>query len=107
MEENNLFCIIVIPPLYIICLGLDETQAEVKFCSLKEPSMKDIQELAARMFNKGKATPEDTQNANMEPDSRKKQQHKELNSNSNLSPLARFLLSRFVELLLPYLTNDL
>ncbi|XP_007021552.2 PREDICTED: germinal center kinase 1 isoform X2 [Theobroma cacao] len=66
-----------------------------RLASLKEPSMKDIQELAARMFNKGKATPEDTQNANMEPDSRKKQQHKELNSNSNLSPLARFLLSRW------------
>ena len=62
--------------------------------------MKDMQELAAHMFNKGKTTPEDAQNTNLETDSRKKQQLKE-HSNSNLSPLARFLLSRFVEILLP------
>ena len=63
--------------------------------------MKDMQELAAHMFNKGKTTPEDAKNINLETDSRKKQQHKELHSNSNLGPLARFLLSRFVEILLP------
>ncbi|OMO53506.1 hypothetical protein COLO4_36710 [Corchorus olitorius] len=65
-----------------------------RLASSKEPSVKDMQELAARMFIKGKlTTPEETQNANMEADIRKKQQHKELHSNSNLSPLARFLLS--------------
>ncbi|XP_022733493.1 germinal center kinase 1-like [Durio zibethinus] len=66
-----------------------------RLASSKESSLKDMQELAARMFNKGKTTPGDTQNTNMETDSRKKQQHKELHSNSNLSPLARFLLSRW------------
>ncbi|XVF18797.1 hypothetical protein REPUB_Repub11eG0054200 [Reevesia pubescens] len=66
-----------------------------RLASSKESSMKDMQELAARLFNKGKTTPEDTQNTNMETDNRKKQQQKELHSNSNLSPLARFLLSRW------------
>ncbi|XVF70158.1 hypothetical protein PTKIN_Ptkin11bG0138900 [Pterospermum kingtungense] len=72
-----------------------------RLASSKESSVKDMQELAARMFSKGKTTPDDAQNRNMETDGRKKQQPKELNSNSNLSPLARFLLSRFVEILLP------
>ncbi|XP_039072202.1 germinal center kinase 1-like [Hibiscus syriacus] len=66
-----------------------------RLASSKESSMKDMQELAAHKFNKGKDTPEETQNTNLETDSRKKQQHKELPSNSNLSPLARFLLSRW------------
>ncbi|PPS00187.1 hypothetical protein GOBAR_AA20479 [Gossypium barbadense] len=67
-----------------------------RLASSKESSMKDMQELAARKFNKGKTTPEDAQNANPETESRKRQQHKELPSNSNLSPLARFLLSRIM-----------
>lgn len=71
-----------------------KTKTEVNFCSSKESSMKDMQELAVRLFNKGKTTSEDTQTPNMEIDSRRKQQ---LNSNSNLSPLARFLLSRLVK----------
>ncbi|KAE8680131.1 Serine/threonine-protein kinase 24 [Hibiscus syriacus] len=66
-----------------------------RLASSKESSMRDMQELAVRLFNKGKMTPEDAQNLNAEADSRGKQQHKELNSNSNLSPLARFLLSRW------------
>ncbi|KAE8703271.1 Serine/threonine-protein kinase 24 [Hibiscus syriacus] len=57
------------------------------------PSLKE--ELAARLFNKGKTTPESAQNLNAEADSRIKEQHKELNLNSNLSPLARFLLPRW------------
>ncbi|KAG4161336.1 hypothetical protein ERO13_D01G048100v2 [Gossypium hirsutum] len=63
-----------------------------RLASSRESSMKDMQELAVRLFNKGKTTSEDTQTPNMEIDSRRKQQ---LNSNSNLSPLARFLLSRW------------
>ncbi|KAH1120880.1 hypothetical protein J1N35_004040 [Gossypium stocksii] len=63
-----------------------------RLASSKESSMKDMQELAVRLFNKGKTTSEDTHTPNMEIDSRRKQQ---LNSNSNLSPLARFLLSRW------------
>lgn len=55
--------------------------------------MKDLQDLAARIFAKGKIEAEST---STEVDSKKKQQSKELNSNANLSPLARFLLSRFV-----------
>ncbi|KAK8527431.1 hypothetical protein V6N13_085260 [Hibiscus sabdariffa] len=66
-----------------------------RLASSKESSMRDMQELASRLFNKGKTTPEDAQSPNAEADSRRKQQHKELNSNSNLSPLARFLLSRW------------
>ncbi|KAA3467680.1 serine/threonine-protein kinase 26 isoform X1 [Gossypium australe] len=61
-----------------------------RLASSKESSMKDMQELAVRLFNKGKTTSEDTPTPNMEIDSKRKQQ---LNSNSNLSPLARFLLS--------------
>ena len=58
--------------------------------------MKDLQELAARVITKGKSTPGQLENAHPEVDSRKKQPNKEFNSNANLSPLARFLLSRFV-----------
>ncbi|KAJ0045014.1 hypothetical protein Pint_04619 [Pistacia integerrima] len=65
-----------------------------QLASSKESSMKDIQELAARIFAKFK-TSELTQNVNSEADNKKKQQTKELPSNANLSPLARFLLSRW------------
>ncbi|KAK7853251.1 serine/threonine-protein kinase svka [Quercus suber] len=64
-----------------------------KLSSSKESSLKDLQELAALLFSKGKTTPEEMQNVNSENDYKKKQQNKELNSNANLSPLARFLLS--------------
>ncbi|XP_021667289.2 uncharacterized protein LOC110655329 isoform X2 [Hevea brasiliensis] len=67
-----------------------------RLSSSKESSMKELQELAARLFSKGKAAPEETQNANAEAENnKKKQQNKEYNSNANLSPLARFLLSRW------------
>ncbi|KAK8542752.1 hypothetical protein V6N12_015334 [Hibiscus sabdariffa] len=65
-----------------------------RLASSKESSMKDMQELAARLFNKGKIPSEDSQNTSLGIDG-KKVQHKELHSNSNLSPLARFLLSRW------------
>ncbi|KAL7218282.1 hypothetical protein ACSBR2_011538 [Camellia fascicularis] len=67
--------------------------------SSKESSLKDLQELAARVFTKGKMAPEQAENANPEADSRKKQPNKEFHSNTNLSPLARFLLSRFVRVI--------
>ncbi|KAA8526814.1 hypothetical protein F0562_008957 [Nyssa sinensis] len=63
--------------------------------SSKESSLKDLQELAAHIFTKGKTPSEQTENANAEIDSKKKQQNKELHSNANLSALARFLLSRW------------
>ncbi|XP_012076442.1 serine/threonine-protein kinase 24 isoform X2 [Jatropha curcas] len=66
-----------------------------RLASSKESSMKDLQELAARLFLKGKGAPDETQNANAEAENKKKQQNKELNSTANLSPLARFLLSRW------------
>ncbi|XP_075671247.1 uncharacterized protein LOC142640839 isoform X1 [Castanea sativa] len=66
-----------------------------KLSSSRESSLKDLQELAALLFSKGKTTPEEMQNVNSENDYKKKQQNKELNSNANLSPLARFLLSRW------------
>ncbi|KAI3466094.1 hypothetical protein Pfo_022757 [Paulownia fortunei] len=60
--------------------------------SSKEASLKDLQELAARIFVKGKF---ETPATNAEADSKKKQPNKELHSNANMSPLARFLLSRW------------
>ncbi|KAK4355389.1 hypothetical protein RND71_024360 [Anisodus tanguticus] len=60
-----------------------------RLASSKDPSLKDLQDLAGRIFSKGKIEAESTE------DSKKKQQSKELNSNANLSPLARFLLSRW------------
>ena len=72
------------------------TQVLENTCSSKESSLKDLQELAARVITKGKSIPGQSENAHPEVDSRKKQPNKELNSNANLSPLARFLLSRFV-----------
>ncbi|PQQ18564.1 germinal center kinase 1 isoform X3 [Prunus yedoensis var. nudiflora] len=51
------------------------------------------EELAARIFNKGKTASEETQNTKAED--KKKQQKKEFQSNANISPLARFLLSRY------------
>lgn len=70
-----------------------------KMCSSKEGSVKELQELAAQIFIRDKI---EAQAAIAEADSKKKQPNKELNSNANMSPLARFLLSRLVEkLLLP------
>ncbi|KAI3457434.1 hypothetical protein Pfo_014097 [Paulownia fortunei] len=65
-----------------------------RLASSKEGSLKDLQELAAQIFGKGKI---EMQTTNSEADSKKKQQSKEHHSNSNMSPLARFLLSRFVK----------
>ncbi|CAN4102914.1 unnamed protein product [Withania somnifera] len=50
-----------------------------RLASSKDSSLKDLQDLAGRIFSKGKIETESTK----------------LNSNANLSPLARFLLSRW------------
>ncbi|KZV23239.1 serine/threonine-protein kinase sid1-like [Dorcoceras hygrometricum] len=63
-----------------------------RLSSTKESSLKELQELSAQIFVKGNA---ETQSTNTEGDSKKKHQSKELPSNANMSPLARFLLSRF------------
>ncbi|KAG8364912.1 hypothetical protein BUALT_Bualt18G0047800 [Buddleja alternifolia] len=63
-----------------------------QLASSKEGSLKDLQELAARIFVKGKM---ETPATNVEADSKKKQTNKDLHSNTNMSPLARFLLSRW------------
>ncbi|KAI7729632.1 hypothetical protein M8C21_002667 [Ambrosia artemisiifolia] len=63
--------------------------------SSKEPSLKNLQEVAIRGFSKGKKANEQPENVNPEADNIKKQQNKEAQSNANLSPLARFLLSRW------------
>ncbi|XP_020235925.1 serine/threonine-protein kinase 4 [Cajanus cajan] len=60
-----------------------------RLASSKEDSLKDLQGLASQLFSKTNST-EETENAN-----RKKQQNKEHHANSNLSPLASFLLSRW------------
>ncbi|MCH87420.1 MAP kinase [Trifolium medium] len=63
-----------------------------RLASSKEDSLKDLQGLASQLFSKAKST-EEIQNA--EADNRRKQHNKEPHPNSNLSPLARFLLSRW------------
>ncbi|KAI3815012.1 hypothetical protein L1987_14663 [Smallanthus sonchifolius] len=65
-----------------------------RLASSKEPSLKDLQEVATRGFSKGKKVIE-PEHVNAESDNKKKQQNKETQSNANLSPLARFLLSRW------------
>ncbi|RDX99618.1 Serine/threonine-protein kinase svkA, partial [Mucuna pruriens] len=59
-----------------------------RLASSKEDSLKDLQGLAGQLFSKTKSA-EEIRNAE------KKQQNKEHHPNSNLSPLARFLLSRW------------
>ncbi|KAK1424090.1 hypothetical protein QVD17_19402 [Tagetes erecta] len=66
-----------------------------RLASSKEPSLKNLQDVAVRGFSKGKKVIEQPENENPEADSKKKQQNKETQSNANLSPLARFLLSRW------------
>ncbi|XP_024968672.1 germinal center kinase 1-like isoform X2 [Cynara cardunculus var. scolymus] len=66
-----------------------------RLASSKEPSLKNLQDVAIRGFSKGKKASEPPVNANPEADSKKKQQNKEAQSNANLSPLAKFLLSRW------------
>lgn len=66
-----------------------------QLASSKDSSLKDLQELASRLFTKGKTMPDEMKSANSETNHQKKQPNKELNSNANLSPLARFLLSRW------------
>ncbi|CAH9108065.1 unnamed protein product [Cuscuta epithymum] len=65
-----------------------------RLASSRESSLKELQELAARILTKGKAA-EVEENSNTESDNKKKQQSKELQPNANLSSLARFLLSRW------------
>ncbi|KAK1416756.1 hypothetical protein QVD17_25872 [Tagetes erecta] len=68
-----------------------------RLASSKEPSLKDLQEVAIRGFSKGKKVTEpENVSADAESDNQKKQQqNKETQSNANLGPLARFLLSRW------------
>lgn len=69
--------------------------------SSEEASLKDLQDQAAQVFSRD----QEPEKVNAVAESSKKQQNKELGSNSNLSPLARFLLSRYAKLsdLLGYL----
>ncbi|CAI8593161.1 unnamed protein product [Vicia faba] len=63
-----------------------------RLASSNKDSLKDLKGLASQLFSKGKSA-EETLNA--EADNRRKQHNKEPHPNSNLSPLARFLLSRW------------
>ncbi|XP_010260289.1 PREDICTED: serine/threonine-protein kinase 4-like isoform X2 [Nelumbo nucifera] len=67
---------------------------EVLVSSSKESTMKGLQEMAARIFTKGKTVAEESENANVEAVDRKRQ-HLQLSGNQNLSPLARFLIARW------------
>ncbi|KAF7822689.1 serine/threonine-protein kinase 25-like isoform X1 [Senna tora] len=64
-----------------------------RLASSNESSLKDLQELAGQLFNKSAS--EETRNSSTAGDDRRKQQNKDHHSHSNLSPLARFLLSRW------------
>lgn len=64
-----------------------------RLASSKEPSLKDLQELAARILTKGR--PEAESSSTESSDNKKKEQSKEPQSNPNLSSLAKFLLSRW------------
>ncbi|KAG9150012.1 hypothetical protein Leryth_010072 [Lithospermum erythrorhizon] len=66
-----------------------------RLASSRDSSLKDVQDVAARIFSNGKT---ESESATAEVD-RKKKQSKELHSNANLSPLARFLLSSLLEVL--------
>ncbi|GAB2230805.1 hypothetical protein Droror1_Dr00015099 [Drosera rotundifolia] len=59
-----------------------------RLASDRDPSLKGLQDLAAQSFSKISRT-------NDEADNKKKHQSKEFHSSPNLSPLARFLLSRW------------
>lgn len=64
--------------------------------SSKESSLKDLQELAAHTFGKkDKVVAENTVNKKKDDDGKNMSQNKDFPSSANLSPLARFLLSRW------------
>lgn len=56
--------------------------------SCKEPSVRGLQEVATRAFSRNSQTPHDSTES-------RRQQNTELSDNPNLSPLARFLLTRW------------
>ncbi|KAI9083563.1 hypothetical protein K1719_034505 [Acacia pycnantha] len=64
-----------------------------RLASSKESSLKELQELAGDLFSKSAS--EETQNTSAATDDRRKLQNKDTHSQSNLSPLAKFLLSRW------------
>ncbi|PWA76100.1 protein kinase superfamily protein [Artemisia annua] len=66
-----------------------------RLASSKEPSLKNLQDVATRGFSRGKKVDEQPENVNPDIDTKKKQQNKESQSKANLSPLTRFLLSRW------------
>ncbi|CAO2836146.1 unnamed protein product [Amaranthus hypochondriacus] len=63
--------------------------------STRDPSLRDLQELAVHIFSKSSKDLDQNQNMISDSDSKKKLQSKEFLSNPNISPLARFLLSRW------------
>lgn len=63
--------------------------------SSRDPSLRDLQELAVHIFSRSNKAPEHSQNMVSDSDSNKNLQSKEFLSNPNISPLARFLISRW------------
>lgn len=95
-STSYLYLIFILDVIYLVNIPLVQNSELEVSCSSKESSLKDLQDLATHVFTKGKTVTEQTSKVNADTDSRKKLQNKEANQNSNLSPLARFLLSRFV-----------
>ncbi|XP_057531222.1 uncharacterized protein LOC130809450 [Amaranthus tricolor] len=63
--------------------------------STRDPSLRDLQELAVHIFSESSKDLDQNQNMISASDSKKKLQSKEFLSDPNISPLARFLLSRW------------
>lgn len=63
--------------------------------SSQDPSLRDLQEFAAHIFSRSTRAFEQSQSLASDADSKKKQHSKDFLSNPNISPLARFLLSRW------------
>lgn len=94
-RSTHAFCILLTfvkcSPLYI---DFFHSLTEKCLCSSKESSLKALQDLAERTFIKSTIPNQDAE-ANLEVGNRKKQSFIDTSEDSNLSPLAKFLLTRF------------
>lgn len=86
---------------YFLCFFFPHALVKITWeeflCSSKESSLTGLQNLATTIFTKDPIVPAETGNASI--DSKKMHHNEELSGNANLSPLAKFLLTRYVKLL--------
>lgn len=82
---------------FVYCLIFESLWRRLNSCELdssRDPSLRDLQELAVHVFSRSNKTPEHSQNTVSDSDGNKNLQSKDFLSNPNISPLARFLISR-------------